>query len=142
MKVQCTSCEHKWSWDSQPYINSIPAGNLLMSASILFSGALPSKSLRVFQFMNCASISQGTFFSHQRSFLIPAIKNFWKREQMSMLTVLQTEEKALVLGGDGRCDSPGFSAKFGAYSFMELDYNVVLHIELVQVLLFVINVTY
>ena len=46
---------------------------------------------------------------------------------MSMLTVLQTEEKALVLGGDGRCDSPGFSAKFGAYSFIELDHNVVLY---------------
>ena len=60
---------------------------------------------------------------------------------MSMKTVLQTEEKALVLGGDGRCDSrPGFSVKFGAYSFMELDYNVVLHIELVQVLLLVINI--
>ena len=50
-----------------------------------------------------------------------------------MLTTLQVEDKALVLGGDGRCDSPGFSAKYGSYSFMELDYNVVLHVELVQV---------
>ena len=50
-----------------------------------------------------------------------------------MLTVLQVEGKDLVLGGDGRCDSPGFSAKYGSYSFMELDYNVVLHVELVQV---------
>ncbi len=50
-----------------------------------------------------------------------------------MMTILQNEEKELVLGGDGRCDSPGFSAKYGAYSFMELDHNVILHFELVQV---------
>jgi solute carrier family 8 (sodium/calcium exchanger) len=50
-----------------------------------------------------------------------------------MTALLQTEEKFVVLGGDGRCDSPGFCAKYGAYSFMELEYNVLLHVELVQV---------
>ena len=50
-----------------------------------------------------------------------------------MIAVLQAKEKSLVLGGDGRCDSPGFSAKYGAYSFMELEYNAILNIELVQV---------
>lgn len=49
-----------------------------------------------------------------------------------MLTALQVEDEAFVLGGDGRCNSPGFSAKYGSYSFMEPDYNVVLHTELVQ----------
>ena len=49
-----------------------------------------------------------------------------------MLTVLQVEQKPLVLGGDGRCDSPGFSAKYGSYSFMEIDYNAVLNVKLVQ----------
>lgn len=43
------------------------------------------------------------------------------------------EGKELVLGGDGRCDSPSFSAKYGSYSFMELDKNVILHIKLDQV---------
>lgn len=35
----------------------------------------------------------------------------------------------LVLCGDGRCDSPGKSAKFCTYSLMESESNVILHFE-------------
>ncbi|XP_064643023.1 uncharacterized protein LOC135497205 [Lineus longissimus] len=42
------------------------------------------------------------------------------------------QDKELVIGGDGRCDSMGHSAKFGSYVFMELDINKLLSIELVQ----------
>lgn len=41
--------------------------------------------------------------------------------------------KAIALRGDGRCDSPGHSAKYGAYHLVELDLNKVLVVELVQV---------
>ena len=37
--------EKKTHVDSQPYIGNIPAGNILASASILYSGSLPSKAL-------------------------------------------------------------------------------------------------
>ena len=50
-----------------------------------------------------------------------------------MIAMLQAEDKHLILGGDGRCDSPGFSAKYGTYTLMELQHNVILYIELVQV---------
>ena len=129
----CEACEHKTAWNSQPYIYNIPAGNLLSSAAILFSGSLPSKTLRVFQFLNCAAISESLFYVHQNKYLQPAIDNVWRSHQSAMIAVLQAEEKSLILGGDGRCDSPGFSAKYGAYSFMELEYNAILNIELVQV---------
>lgn len=43
----------------------------------------------------------------------------------------------LVLGGDGRNDSPGHSAKYGSYTVMEGRLNKVIHIELVQVQSFV-----
>uniref|UniRef100_A0A1X7V7X8 Uncharacterized protein n=1 Tax=Amphimedon queenslandica TaxID=400682 RepID=A0A1X7V7X8_AMPQE len=52
--------------------------------------------------------------------------------QNSMLTVLQVEKKPLILGGDRCCDSPGFSAKYESYTFLEIQHNVVLNIELVQ----------
>lgn len=50
-----------------------------------------------------------------------------------MLSLPRAEGGDLVLAGDGRCDSPGFSAKFGSYSLMDLKHNVILHFELVQV---------
>ena len=37
--------------------------------------------------------------------------------------------KQLVLCGDARIDSPGYSATKATYSFMEHDSNVVLHME-------------
>ena len=44
-----------------------------------------------------------------------------------------SENTPLILGGDGRADSPGHSAKFGTYSMIELNHNVVLDIQIVQV---------
>ena len=39
----------------------------------------------------------------------------------------------LTVGGDGRADSPGHSAKYGSYSLLDLDYMVVIDVQLVQV---------
>ena len=38
-----------------------------------------------------------------------------------------------MLGGIGRADSPGHSAKFGSYTVMELKKKAVMDIQLVQV---------
>lgn len=42
IKQFCRSCKRTWCWDSQHFIGSIPAGNILMSAAILYSGSLPT----------------------------------------------------------------------------------------------------
>ena len=42
-------------------------------------------------------------------------------------------DSGLILGGDGRNDSPGHSAKYGSYTLMESRINKVIHVELVQV---------
>ena len=39
----------------------------------------------------------------------------------------------VILTGDGRCDSPGYSAKFGSYTIIEQQINRVLDFQLVQV---------
>jgi len=51
-----------------------------------------------------------------------------------LLSVILKQGSAIIIGGDGRADSPGHSAKFGSYGILELNTNKVLHIELVQVL--------
>ena len=37
------------------------------------------------------------------------------------------EREALVVAGDGRCDSPGNSAKYCSYTLMDTDTHLVLH---------------
>ena len=37
-----------------------------------------------------------------------------------------------LLGGDGRCDSPGYCAKYMNYSLCDLKRGYILHVELVD----------
>ncbi|KAI4821851.1 hypothetical protein KUCAC02_007429, partial [Chaenocephalus aceratus] len=41
----------------------------------------------------------------------------------------EAEGRDLVLGGDGRADSPGHCAKFGSYTMLELHANVVIDVQ-------------
>lgn len=83
--------------------------------------------------IGCASISRNSFFRHQRQFLYPAIFQLWDMKQQSFFSQFAQEGTPLVLGGDGRADSPGHSAKYGSYSVLELNHNIILDIQLVQV---------
>ena len=44
----------------------------------------------------------------------------------------QVQNKDVVLSGDGRCDSPGKSAKYCTYSMMDIDTGYILHCETVD----------
>ena len=133
IKQICSNCNNNYVWESQPYVGKIPAGNILISAAILYTGSLPAKALRVFSSLNCATITRKTFFRHQKVFLQPAINFIWEGEQKALIDRLVINKQALVLGGDGRADSPGHSAKYGSYSVIDLKQNRVVDLKLVQV---------
>lgn len=130
---KCKTCGWKRTWNSQPYIKGVPAGNLFLSSSILFAGASATKVLRVLKFYRCQAISERTFFRQQKLFLQPAIIKTWESAQHSLIRELMDEDRPLILGGDARADSPGHTAKFGSYSLMELKKQKVLEVILVQV---------
>ena len=64
----CKSCLKKRLWQSQPRIGTVPLGNIRMSASILFSGSLPSKVFRMFEIFDIHTITRATFFRHQERY--------------------------------------------------------------------------
>ena len=117
---KCSNCRLKFVWDSQSFIGCVPAGNMLASAAILYAGALPTKAIRIFWILNCATITLRKFFHHQKRYLQPAISTIWEREQLSLISSLKEQEKKLALSGDGRADSPGHSAKFGSYTVVDI----------------------
>ena len=127
------NCSYKRVWESQPRINGTPLGNIMLSGAIAFSGALPTLALRVFQSMKCATITSRTYFRHQAKFLEPAITSVWLKHQQNLLAKLKDENEPLIIGGDGRADSPGHSAKFGSYTVMDLKHRNVIDLQLVQV---------
>lgn len=132
--AECQFCGFSWQLCSQPYLGSIPAGNLGLSAGILFSGALAAKVLRVLQCMGVATITQRTFSSHQSSILFPSVARVWDKHQRDYVRMAEERGEPLVLGGDGRADSPGHCAKYGSYSTIDLEQGIVVDIQLVQVI--------
>lgn len=135
IKLKCPSCSFTYTWESQPLVG---AGNLAFCNSIICSGSMPSKSIRLLELMNCQTISQATYFKYHKKFLHPAIDSIWKRHQNDPISLLQNRKKPLILGGDARCNSPGYCAKFGSYTLLELESNQIVEVELVQVYLAVI----
>ena len=129
----CSVCSWRRTWESQPYIGKIPAGNILTTAAILYSGSFPSKALQMFKNLNIATITRKKFFCHQSQYLQPAINSVWKCSQDLLLRSLKQKGNPLVLAGDGRSDSPGHSAKYGSYSILDLTCNKIVDFKLVQV---------
>jgi len=129
----CSRCSNQSKWNSQGYTGNIPTGNILLSSAIMASGALATQCLKIFQHMKVASISPRTFFRQQQLYILPSIRKVWNHTQTWLLATLQAEQRDLVLGGDGRADSPGHSAKYGCYTFLEMKANVIIDTRLVQV---------
>jgi len=131
---QCPNCVGKpFTWRSQPFVlGKYPAGNILLSFSVLMAGASISKILLVFKHMGLSAYEARTYFYHQNWFLFPVILHHWKVYTTSITEGLKSW-KCLSWCGDGRFDSMGHSAKFGVYTMFCANINKIVHFELIQV---------
>ena len=132
IKQECPNCDYCRKWSSQPLLGNIPAGNILLSGAILFCGVSYTKFLRALEMINIATISPQTFQDHATSYLQPAIWHGWRLHQKALVDQLKKNGGQLVLGGDGRADSPGHCAKYLSYTVMELRHKII-DLELIQV---------
>lgn len=132
VSVEQRCCQgHRYHWDSQPCHGTLPLGNLLLSASIFFSGASPVRVLNLLRFINIPMINRRTYNRIQSSYLISAVKKVWSDEQTKLL---QSKSGMLCnVAGDGRCCSPGHTAKFGSYTVLDIDDSKILDVKVVQV---------
>ena len=73
VRQHCSYCGNQLVWRSQPHIKGTQAGNILLSAAILSSGATPGKILQMLPHMWVASISNRTFHYYQSQYLQPAV---------------------------------------------------------------------
>ena len=70
------------------------------------------------------------FFQSQ---LFPTIALYWKRYQEKMLDKVKAIKDGITIAGDGRHDSMGHCAKYGAYTIFCCTVPMILHFSLVQV---------
>ncbi|XP_015764208.1 PREDICTED: uncharacterized protein LOC107343156 [Acropora digitifera] len=129
----CRKCSRKpFVWSSQPLVlGRYPAGNILLSFAILMAGASVSNVLLVLRHMGTSIYSARTYFVHQSKFLFPAILTHWEQYRTTLMNELKKKQKAIWCG-DGRFDSMGHSAKYGAYTMFCCAVAKIVHFELVQ----------
>lgn len=77
---------HSSHWNSQPLINAMPAGNLILSAATLFSGNTFASINSFGSFCNIPLISKTKFFDIQKQYLWPAVNNAWKNTYQKFLS--------------------------------------------------------
>ena len=107
-------------------------GNLLLAASILFTGNTFARVSRLASCLNLQFISESVFYDTQQRFLFPILNEAWENEQQMVRQELAVKD-AVNLNGDGRCDSPGHNAKYGTYTLMDDDSGKVVAFSVVQV---------
>lgn len=130
----CGKCgENAFQWRSQPLVcGRYPAGNIMLSFAILMAGASVSKVFLLFKHMGLCIHGFRSFFQHQKMFLFPAVLSHWETYQAKLFRQLQGM-KEVVWSGDGRFDSMGHCAKFGAYTMFCSTIMKIVHFELLQV---------
>ena len=127
-------CEanHETRWYSQHLIDGMPSGNLSMAASILLSG---NTYIRIKEMMNIANVRffSGTTYNHlQNRYLFPAINKVYLTNRELLFSQVR-EQTQLDILGDGRCDSPGYNAKYGTYTIMNSESGEILDFCVVHV---------
>ena len=131
VSVSCSN-GHTYKWNSQPIIRKMPFGNLLLAASILFSGNPFAAIERLAKMIDLQCISESTFYKIQDNHLFPVVNAAWERERENMVQTLKSRNK-VNLDGDGRADSPGHNAKYGTYTLLDEDTCKVTDFSVVQV---------
>lgn len=123
---------HSDVWLSQPILkHRMAAGNLLLCAAILLTGATFERFREIAEVIHLSFMSESTFYSIQEKYLIPVIHTYYTQQKEAIIAYLGGDDRTMV--GDGRCDTPGFSAKYGTYSIMDSQTNVIVTFSLKQV---------
>ena len=123
-----------FTWRSQPYrLGKYPAGNVLLSFAILMPGASVSKVYLVLKHMGVSICNIRTYFLHQQKLIFPVILSYWEKYRESLVQSLMGSSENIAWCGDGRFDSVGHNAKYGAYTMFCCDNAKVVHFELLQV---------
>eukprot|EP00795_Rhopilema_esculentum_P016102 gene16102-7456_t len=127
---------HRGLWLSSEVLTTshnavVYANDLLIGACVLLSGNNYQKFPLLCKFLNLAVPSQSTFTRCQWLFYAPVILDAWKGMKEKVLDVLNPYEDICLLG-DGRNDSPGFSARYCVYVIIEHVTGVLVDLEVLD----------
>ena len=127
-------CEqnHKYTWHSQQNENGRAAGNISVAASIILSGGTFERLKEKIQTSLIPFASCTTFYKIQKKLVIPAIHQVFATERQLLFDDAKERGKIDLLE-DGRCDSPGYNAKYGTYTVMDKQTGMIMDLHVSHV---------
>lgn len=87
VELTCNS-GHTVKWDSQPVVKRKPLGNLLLSATFVFTG---NTFIAISQLASCFNLqffSESVFYGTQKKYLFPVIHEAWEAETRKQTEIL------------------------------------------------------
>ena len=134
--VVTTECMegHTHSWHSQSMMRNAHAGNLLVPASVVFSGSNFCKLTAMAEILQMTSL-----YRIQDTYMFPVIQDSYEKHMDTVVAWLGDSPKALI--GDGHCDCSGHSAKYGTYTLMDQSTGALVDFQLVKCLKSPIHLT-
>ena len=128
------SCEteHVYTWRSQPTIRKMALGNLRLVCGTILAGSTYNCLREICEFSKVRIFSHVTFNKIQAKIVRPVVHEFWKDDNERVVQAAISAGHIRVCG-DGQCDSPGHSAKYGVYSMMNQDTGHIIGHRVTQV---------
>ena len=123
---------HIVSWQSQPSIEDTAAGNLLIPTAILYNGNTYKRTADFAKHLNFQFVSSTHYYKTQKTILFLVVEQTWIKRQSAILKKMKQSISEDVCG-DGKCDSPGQSAKYGTYTLMDEKTNLIIEFSVLQV---------
>ena len=113
----CQACHRGFWYSSSTYAGGFSINHIIETA-LLLGGMNFTKFVRFCRFINLLHTSPSSFFRNQRLYAAPAIHQEYNHMSSAIIDDIKSHQE-IILYGDGRMDSPGFSATKATYSFME-----------------------
>ena len=134
LTYKCTK-GHGGVWSSSSVLGEkrgqkLYVSSVLLASSVLVSGNNFEKVSLLAKSMNLHFVSSTHFSRMQTFYALPSIREMWNNMKEVIWKVFEND--VLVVCGDGRMDSPGFSAKYCVYTMMEHYLNVIIDLEVVD----------
>ena len=101
-------------------------GNIMMSSAILWRQ-------EPYEIPNNYAAYESSYHCLLNIYAPPEITSTSRSGKNIQAAEIKSEGRELLVGEDGRCDSPGHSAKYGSYSLMDLKQTKIVDSQLVQV---------
>ncbi|XP_063956776.1 uncharacterized protein LOC129269419 isoform X1 [Lytechinus pictus] len=111
----------------QETINRTHVGDVKLATSIFVSGNNYLKVRHMLEVMGLHPISSRLFHSMQSHYVCPEVEDSFNKYLTEKANELK--EKDVVVCGDARNDSPGFSAQYCTYTLLDEESKDIVHVE-------------